>query len=175
MKPTHPVELLIWQQIEREVAGCDVVETTNPKTKQTVLKYGWGFAELTARATKLIYYGFKLHLVDDADGLQFVLDMPYHSSILRKFLRIAPSIDWNLPFTLQVWKGDRYNYSKHQRSGDTMKWFFTRSESSIIYLEVKHYRCAWLAPLRFFSFIGAVCPTSPPRRRRGIPIDIHSS
>ena len=138
----------IWQQLEREVAGCDVVETTNPKTKQTVTKYGWGFAELTARATKLVkydtegkyatrYYGYKLHLVDDADGSQFSLDMPYHSQVLRKFLRIAPSIDWSLPFTIQAWKGKTKEGQGaaetailFRQSGDTVKWFFTREHAN---------------------------------------------
>jgi hypothetical protein len=138
----------IWQGLEREVPGCDVVETTNPKTKQTVQKYGWGFAELTARATKIVrydteakyatrYYGFKLHLVDDADGSQFVLDMPYHSGLLRKFLRIAPSIDWALPFTIQVWKGKTKEGQGaaetailFRQSGDTVKWFFTREHAN---------------------------------------------
>ena len=138
----------IWQQLEREVAGCDMVEATNPKTKQTVQKYGWGFAELTARATKLVkydtegkyatrYYGYKLHLVDDTDGSQFTLDMPYHSGVLRKFLRIAPSIDWDLPFTIQVWKGKTKEGQGaaetailFRQSGDTVKWFFTREHSN---------------------------------------------
>lgn len=138
----------IWQQLEHEVPGCDVVEANNPKTKQTVQKYGWGYAELTARATKLVkydteakyatrYFGYKLHLIDDVDGQQFSLDMPYNSGALRKFLRVAPSIDWSLPFTLQVWKGKTKEGQGaaeaailFRQAGDTVKWFFTREHAN---------------------------------------------
>ena len=45
----------------------------------------------------------------------------------------APSIDWNLPFTIQVWKGKTKEGQGaaetailFRQSGDTLKWFFTR-------------------------------------------------
>ena len=133
----------IWQQVKEKQAGCDVVVTTNPKTKENVTKFGYKFDEMTGHAVKIEkydtekkyatrYYGFKLHLMDG--GEQYVLDMPYKSRILSRFMRCADNFDFTKPITLTVWKG--YNKERKEdetaiwfkQEGQTVKAFFTKDE-----------------------------------------------
>jgi hypothetical protein len=70
------------------------------------------------------YFGFKLHLVEGIET--YVIDMPYQSQILRRFLRLARSIDWSLPLSITIFKG-----RKKEGSGaeDTGVWFQQRGET----------------------------------------------
>ena len=129
----------LWQEIKQAVDGCDVIEVTNPKTKQSFEKYGYKFHSVVGRAIKLEkydrthegtrYFGFKLHLKDGAE--LFVLDMPYQSQILRRLLKMAPSIAWNLPLSIAIFKGKKKDGGPDlavwiQQRGETIKQYFTR-------------------------------------------------
>lgn len=125
----------LWRALKKQVDGCDIEMPTNPRTGEKVTKYGYKYRSVTGRATKLIwydtgdkfaqrYFGFKLTIVDQDDT--FVLDMPWRSQILRRFMRLARNIDWAKPFTLTIFKG-----KKKEKAGseDTGIWFQQFGES----------------------------------------------
>jgi hypothetical protein len=130
----------LWQEVKKPVEGCDEVEVTNPRTGQVIKKHGFKFRNLTGRVTSLVkydteerystrYFGFKLHVKDGADS--FVLDMPYQSSMLRRFLRIAPNVNWLLPLSITVFRGKKADGSEEmaiwfQQQGETVKAFYTK-------------------------------------------------
>ena len=106
----------LWRGLKKEVAGCDVVEANNPATGGKVIKYGYGFDTVTGRATRLVkydtekkygtrYFGFNLTLVEGSET--YVIDMPYASQVLRRFLHAAPNVDWTLPLSITVFKGKK--------------------------------------------------------------------
>ncbi len=70
------------------------------------------------------YFGFKLHMVDGGDT--FVIDMPYNSQILRRFLRLSRNIDWNFPFAITIFKGKKKEGGGFE---DTGIWFEQASET----------------------------------------------
>lgn len=131
----------LWQEIKKKVEGCESIEVTNPKTGALLTKYGYSYNKLTARVTALVkydtekkfatrYYGFKLHM-EDGTGV-YVLDMPYQSQMLRRFLRVMPNIDWNLPLSISAFKGKKHAGSGEelgvwfQQRGETVKPYFSR-------------------------------------------------
>ncbi len=134
----------LWRALKKHVEGCDIEEPTNPRTGEKVVKYGYKFRSVTGRATKLIwydtekkyaqrYFGFKLTILDAGD--LFVVDMPWTSQILRRFLRIARNIDWNQPFTLTVFKGKKKEGSGSEdtgiwfeQNGETVKAYYTKDD-----------------------------------------------
>lgn len=124
----------LWRQLKRQVEGCDAVQVTNPKTGVVLTKYGYRFDTVTGRAMDLVkydtqkkfstrFFGFKLHMMDEGD--KFVLDMPYNSQALRRFLRLAHNVDWNLPLSVTVFKGKK----KERGSEETGIWFRQRGET----------------------------------------------
>lgn len=131
----------LWQELKSPVEGCDSIEVTNPKTKEVIIKHGWKYADLEGKATKLEkydrmhngtrYFGFKLYLRDGED--KFILDMPYQSGFLRKFLKTAPAIDWDRPLSISVFKGrNKEKGNKEElavwfrQDGATVKPYFTK-------------------------------------------------
>jgi hypothetical protein len=133
----------LWQALKKEVKGCDVVQVTNPKTKEVITKYGFRFDTVIGRATKLVkydtekkyatrYFGFKLHMIDQ--GEKFVLDLPYNSQALRRFLRVAPNIDWFEPLSITVFKGKKKEGTAgseetgiwFQQVGETVRPYYTK-------------------------------------------------
>ncbi len=134
----------LWRSLKEKVEGCDTVKTVNPQTSKEVIKYGYGFDTVGGRATKLEkydtekkyskrYFGFKLHLADGADS--YVIDMPYASQILRRFLRLARNIDWTLPVAITVFKGKKKEGAGmedtgiwFQQRGETVKPYYTKDE-----------------------------------------------
>lgn len=104
----------LWQELKVPVQGCETVEVTNPKTNQVQKKHGFKYDNVSGFVSKLVkydtekkyaqrYFGYKLHLVDGAE--LFVIDMPYKSGILDRFLMVAPSIDFDLELSVSVFKG----------------------------------------------------------------------
>ncbi len=62
-------------------------------------------------------------MVDGAE--KFVIDLPYNSQALRRFLRVARNIDWSAPLSLTVFKG-----KKNERgSEETGIWFQQKGET----------------------------------------------
>lgn len=133
----------LWRPLKKAESGCDQVEVTNPKTGDVLTKFGYRFDTVTGHAVKLIkydterkystrYFGFKIHLVDGAQT--FVLDFPYNSQILRRFLRTARNIDWNHPFSLTIFKGKKKNSDAEelgvwfQQKGETVKPYYTKEQ-----------------------------------------------
>lgn len=130
----------LWQEVKKPVAGCEEIEVTNPKTKEVIQKHGFKYRDLTGRVMKCEkydteqkystrYFGFKLHIVDGMD--HFVLDMPYQSQMLRRFLRTARNIDWNIPLTITIFKGKKESGEEEtgvwfQQRGETVKPYYTR-------------------------------------------------
>lgn len=131
----------IWQQIKAPVEGCEAVEVKNPKTSELSTKYGYKYDTLNGHAIKLEWYdtankystryiGYKLHLADE--GQVYVLDMPYQSMVLRRFLRAAPNIDWNVPLAITAFKakgekqGDDSTGIWFRQEGETIKPFYTK-------------------------------------------------
>lgn len=132
----------LWRSLKKQENGCDVVDVTNPRTGAVVTKYGYRFDTVSGRAVKLVkydtgqkystrYFGFKLHLSEG--GETYVLDMPYQSQILRRFLRVARNVDWALPISITIFKGK----GKDGKAGaeETGVWFQQRGET------VKPYYC----------------------------------
>jgi len=134
----------IWQELKQRVDGCEEITVTNPKTKEVLTKYGYHFRDLEGYVVKLEkydrkdeksgsrYFGFKMHMVEGADT--FILDMPYHSMILRRFLRIAPNVDWARPLSLTVFRGKKKGQGSEEtgiwfrQAGATVKSFYTREQ-----------------------------------------------
>lgn len=137
----------LWRALKKEIAGCDVVEANNPATGGKVTKYGYKYDTVTGNVTRIVkydtekkyskrYFGFKLHLVDGAET--FVLDMPYNSQILRRFLHLAPNIDWTVPLSVTIFKGKKKEGTRagaeptgiwfHQNE-ETIKPFYTRENA----------------------------------------------
>lgn len=132
----------LWQEIKKPVEGCETVEVTNPKTKQTVTKYGFAFNTVSGRVMKVVkydtgdkyatrFFGFKLHLLD-GDG-SYVFDMPYNSQALRRFLVAAPNVNWTVPLSITVFKGKKVDGGGAEpivvwfrQNGETVKAYFTR-------------------------------------------------
>lgn len=127
----------LWQEIKKPVDGCETIVVNNPKTHESVTKYGFAFNTVTGRVIKLVkydtekkyatrFFGFKLHLTD-GDGA-YVFDMPYNSQALRRFLTAAPNMDWSVPLSITVFKG-----KKKQQDGagadPTVVWFRQRGET----------------------------------------------
>lgn len=131
----------LWRGLKKKVDGCDEVDANNPSTGQTVRKYGYKYRSVSGRAVKLVkydteqkyskrYFGFKLHLMDE--GGTFVIDMPYQSQILRRFLRLARNIDWTKPFSITIFKGKKKEGAGveetgiwFEQSGETVKSYYT--------------------------------------------------
>ena len=130
----------LWQELKQPVEGCDHVEVKNPKTDVVSTKHGFKFNTVSGLVTALVkydtekkyptrYFGFKLHLRDGDDA--YVLDMPYQSQLLRRFLRVAPNVDWNLPLSITIFKGKKDNGQEElgvwfQQHGETVKVYFNR-------------------------------------------------
>jgi hypothetical protein len=135
----------LWRQLKKRVEGCAEIEVTNPRTGETLTKYGHQFDTVTGHAVKLVkydtekkystrYFGFKLHLTEGDET--YVLDLPYQSTILRRFLRAAPNFDWSLPLSITIFKGAKKNGSDKegpvgvwfQQRGETVKPYYTREQ-----------------------------------------------
>lgn len=130
----------LWQELKQPAEGCDKVEVTNPKTGVVSTKFGFKFNSVSGLVTNMVkydtekkystrYFGFKLHLKDGDNA--YVLDLPYQSQALRRFLRVAPNLDWNLPLSITVFKGKKENRTEElamwfQQRGETIKMYFTR-------------------------------------------------
>jgi hypothetical protein len=134
----------LWRGLKKEVAGCDVVEANNPATGGKVMKYGYRFDTVTGHATRLVkydtekkfskrYFGFKLWLAEGTET--YVIDMPYTSQILRRFLHVAPNIDWTFPLSITVFKGKKKEGKGVETTGiwfhqfgETIKRYYSREE-----------------------------------------------
>ncbi len=130
----------LWQEIKSQVDGCESVQVKNPKTDAVSTKYGYKFNTVYGLVTALVkydtekkyptrFFGFKLHLRDGDDS--YVLDMPYQSQLLRRFLRIAPNVNWNNPLSITIFKGKKENGTEElgvwfQQQGETVRVYFTR-------------------------------------------------
>lgn len=128
----------LWRGLKKEVAGCDVVEANNPATGGKVIKYGYKFGTVTGNVTKIVkydtekkyskrYFGFKISLLDGAET--FVLDMPYNSQILRRFLHIAPNVDFTVPLSITIFKGKKKDGAKAAGADPTGIWFHQLGET----------------------------------------------
>lgn len=124
----------LWRQIKKQVDGCDSVEVKNPKTGQVLTKYGYRYDSVSGHVIKLVkydtaekyatrYFGFKMHIAEGAET--YVLDMPYNGQFLRRFLRIAPNIEWALPLSITVFKG------KKQKGGEEMGVWFQQRDATV--------------------------------------------
>jgi hypothetical protein len=133
----------LWQELKKQVAGCDEIEVKNPKTGELLKKHGYRFDAVSGRVVKLIkydterkyttrYFGFKIHFLDGIEV--YVLDLPYNSQILRRFLRVAHNVDWNLPLSISVFKGKKKSGDGDelgvwfQQRGETVKPYYTREQ-----------------------------------------------
>ena len=133
----------LWQESKTRGEDTEAIEVTNPRTGEKITKHGYRFDTVTGRAVELAkydtgskynerYFGFKLHLVDGID--RYVIDLPYRSTILRRFLRVAPTLDWSKPFSITVFKGKPRKGDNDvtgiwfQQNGATVKPHFTREE-----------------------------------------------
>lgn len=151
-RSTNPVFYLevkhycLWRPVKAYEINCEEIEVNNPSTGEKVKKYGYRFDTVTGRALELAkydtgqkygtrYFGFKLHLIDGVD--RYVLDMPYHSQILRRFLRIAHNVDWSLPLSITIFKGKGREGKKagaeetgvwFRQQGDTVSQYYSKEQ-----------------------------------------------
>ncbi len=134
----------LWRGLKKKVDGCDEVEANNPSTGKTVTKYGYRYDTVSGHVVKIEkydtekkyskrYFGFKLHLLDGIET--YVLDMPYNSQVLRRFMRIAPNIDWSFPLRITAFKGKKKPGAGVEPTGlwfqqgdETIKAFYTYEE-----------------------------------------------
>jgi hypothetical protein len=134
----------LWQALKKHVNGCETLDVTNPTNGQTVTKFGYRYDTVTGHAVKMVkydterkyskrYFGFKLHIADGGD--RFVLDLPYNSQGLRRFLRVARNIDWNRPLSITVFKGKKSERGGgeetgiwFQQGGSTVKPYYTKEQ-----------------------------------------------
>lgn len=134
----------LWRSLKKQVQGCDEVEANNPSTGQKVKKYGYRYDTVSGHVVKIEkydtekkyskrYFGFKMHLLDGIET--YVLDMPYNSQILRRFMRIAPNIDWSFPLQITAFKGKKKPGAGVEPTGiwfqqgdETIKQFYTYEE-----------------------------------------------
>lgn len=105
----------LWRGLKAAEPGCDSVEVNNPSTGERVVKYGYRYNNLTAFAVRLEWYdtgtkhdtqylGFKMHMID-GDGSKFILDMPLNSPLLKKFMRVAPNLNFSKEISITVFRG----------------------------------------------------------------------
>lgn len=124
----------IWREVKKPCEGSEAIEVVNPKTKATTTKHGFRYRTLSGQVTKIVkydtadkyptrYFGFKMTI---QEGQQlYVLDMPYHSQVLRRFLRVARNIDWTRPLAISVFKAK----SDRDPKGETGLWFHQNGET----------------------------------------------
>lgn len=135
----------LWRGLKQFVAGCEEIEVNNPATGSKVKKYGYSYASVGGHATNLVkydtgqqyskrYFGFKLHLVEGNET--YIVDMPYASQLLRRFLHTARNFDWNLPLTISIFKGKKKDAKAgaeptgvwFQQRGETVKPYYTKEQ-----------------------------------------------
>lgn len=126
----------LWQDLKKPVEGSESVEVTNPQTKEVLIKHGFAFRKVSGRVVKVAqydtekkfakrYFGFKFTLREGADT--YVLDMPYESQALRRFLAIAPNVNWDIPLSITVFKGKKEG--DHAGAAPTVVWFQQNDET----------------------------------------------
>lgn len=131
----------IWQEFKKATKDTEQVEVTNPSNGQVITKHGIRYENVTGHVIKIETYkrdyqgkkfvGFKVHFQEG--GQVFVVDMPYQSQVLRRFLRVLPSITWNLPLSLSIFQGKGRDGSPElgvwfRQGGVTIKPYYTREE-----------------------------------------------
>ena len=134
----------LWRELKKPVEGCETIIVNNPRTGEPTQKHGYRFDTVSGSAVQLVkydterrywparYFGFKLHLLDGAE--KYVLDMPYASQVLRRFLRVAPNINWDVPLSITVFKGKKDKGDIEptgiwfQQGGGTVKPYFSREQ-----------------------------------------------
>ena len=133
----------LWRSIKKQVSGCEEMDVPNPRTGERVKKYGYRYDTVSGIATKLVkydtaqkygtrYFGFKLHLADGAET--YVIDMPYNSQLLRRFLHVAHNMFWDIPLSITVFKGKKGSGEAEptgvwfQQRGQTVKPYYTREQ-----------------------------------------------
>ena len=144
----------LWRGLKKETAGCDVVEANNPATGGTVKKYGYRYDTVTGNAIRLVKYDTEKKYSKRYFGAQtlaaegtetYVIDMPYASQILRRFLHAAPNVDWthlvNHYFQRQEERGRRRRDDGHLVSP-------TRGDGQTVLLERRTARHAVRGDLR---------------------------
>lgn len=125
-----------WQDLKKPAEGSESVEVTNPQTKEILTKHGFAYRKVSGRVVKVAqydtekkfakrYFGFKFTLREGADT--YVLDMPYESQALRRFLAIAPNVNWDIPLSITVFKGKKEG--DHAGAAPTVVWFQQNEET----------------------------------------------
>lgn len=131
----------LWQEFKRPGKDTESIEVTNPETKQVITKHGIRFENVVGHVVKIEkydrnhsgkrYFGFKVHFQEGAQV--FVVDMPYASQALRRFLRVLPNLEWSVPLSLSIFPGKGKNGKEElgvwfRQSGATIKPYYTRDE-----------------------------------------------
>lgn len=134
----------LWQELKQPSGTSEEITVNNPKTGDVVTKHGYKYDTVEGHIVDLVkydtekkyatrYYGFKLHIQDGANW--FVLDMPYTGQMLRRFLRVVPNVDWNIPLSITVFKGKDQKKGTEQlgvwfrQNGETVKPYYTREQA----------------------------------------------
>lgn len=131
----------LWQEFKRQTKDTEAIEVTNPETHAVITKHGIRFENVTGHVVKIEtynrvfsgkrYIGFKIHFQEGAQV--FVVDMPYQSQVLRRFLRILPNITWTLPLSLSIFQGKGKDNKPElgvwfRQAGTTIKAYYTKEE-----------------------------------------------
>lgn len=131
----------LWQEFKRQTKDTEAVEVTNPSTGDVLMKHGIRYENVTGHVVKVEtykrehkgtrYVGFKVHFQEGAQV--FVVDMPYQSQVLRRFLRICPNLSWILPVSLSIFPGKGKDGKPEvgiwfRQAGITIKAFHTKEE-----------------------------------------------
>lgn len=97
--------------------GYEEIEVVIPSTGEKVIKYVNIFNSLKGKIIGAEFYkkeipntskkvtGLYLYIYDDEVKEKYVLNLPYPSKPLTSFLKMAESIDYNLPIEVISWRG----------------------------------------------------------------------
>lgn len=131
----------LWQEFKRQTKDTEAVEVTNPSTGVVMTKHGIRYENVTGHVIKIETYkrehngarfvGFKVQFQEGAQV--FVVDMPYQSQVLRRFLRVLPNLSWVLPLSLSIFPGKGKDGKPEvgiwfRQSGDTIKAYYTKED-----------------------------------------------
>lgn len=131
----------LWQEFKRQTKDTEAIEVTNPSNGAVITKHGVRYENVTGHVVKIETYkrdfqgkkfvGFKVHF--EEGGQIIVVDMPYQSIVLRRFLRILPNINWQLPLSLSIFPGKGKDDKPElgvwfRQNGATIRSFYSKEE-----------------------------------------------
>lgn len=119
------------QESKTERPGFKPVEVSNPKTKETIVKFIKYYRCVEGYICKIEFYdteeqydtrfmGWKIHM--DADGVPVVLDLPLNSRASNRFMKVAENLDFSEPVEFRAW---------HDRESDGVAFYIGQGGQAV--------------------------------------------